>query len=143
MTAVDIRFRFEQAIATFEMADVDCQLAIIWRIYDTLGQAFATVAPAALFSQAVQQLIQQLRHVRRSDRVDILRDLMAGADTRFTQAYEALDVNMRLAFWHRLVHQTTFSWSSPAPTPESQTLLSHLDSMGLNERLYFLKRVLA
>ena len=143
MTAVDIRFKFEQAIIAFETAESDCKLAIIWRVYDTLGQAFATVAPAALFSQAVQQLIRQLQHVNRDDRLNILRDLMAGADTRFAYEYERLNVNMRLAFWHRLAHQTEFSWSCPVQTREAQRLLSHLDSMGLNERLYFLRRVLA
>lgn len=143
MTAVDIRFKFEQAVAAFEAADVDCKLAIVWRLYDTLGQAFAAVAPVSLFSQAVQRLIQQLQHVNRADRLDVLRDVMAGADTRFSHEYQGLDINMRLAFWHRLAHQASFSWSCPAQTREIQTLMNHLDSMGLNERLYFLRRVLA
>ena len=143
MTAVDIRFKFEQAVAAFDAAGVDCKLAIIWRVYDTLGQAFAAVAPVSLFSQAVQRLIQQLQHVNREDRLDILRDVIAGADTRFTQEYERLDINMRLAFWHRLANQSSLSWSDCAQNRETQVLMSHLDSMGLNERLYFLRRVLA
>jgi hypothetical protein len=143
MTAVDIRFKFEQAVAAFEAAEVDCKLAILWRVYDTLGQAFAAVAPVALFSQAVQRLIQHLQHVDRDDRLEILRDIMDDADTRFTREYKKLDVNMRLAFWHRLAHQSSVSWSCPPQTHRTQLLMSHLDSMGLNERLYFLRRVLA
>jgi len=143
MTAVDIRFKFEQAVAAFEAAEVDCKLAILWRVYDTLGQAFAAVAPVALFSQAVQRLIQHLQHVDRDDRLAILRDIMDGADTRFTREYKKLDVNMRLAFWHRLAHQSSVGWSCPPQTRATQMLMAHLDSMGLNERLYFLRRVLA
>jgi hypothetical protein len=143
MTAVDIRFKFEQAIAAFEAADVDCRLAIIWRVYDTLGQAFAAVAPVSLFSQAVQRLIQQLQHVNRQDRLDILRDIVAGENTRFTQEYQTLDINMRLAFWHRLTNQTSVSWGCPNRTEETRVLMSYLDTMGLNERLHFLRRVLA
>lgn len=143
MTAVDIRFKFEQAVATFEAADIDCKLAVIWRIYDTLGQAFAAVAPVSLFSQAVQQLIRQLQHVHRQDRLDILRDIMADADTRFTHEYQGLDINMRLAFWHRLTNQISVSWTCPTLTRETQELMAHLDTMGLNERLHFLRRVLA
>lgn len=143
MTAVDIRFKFEQAVDAFEAADVDCKLAIIWRVYDTLGQAFAAVAPVSLFSQAVQHLIQQLQHVNRADRLEILRDVMAGDDTRFTHEYQKLDINMRLAFWHRLTHQSSYFWSCQVQTREIQVLMSHLDSMGLNERLYFLRQVLA
>jgi hypothetical protein len=143
MTAVDVRFRFEQAVAAFAVADVDCQLAIIWRIYDTLGQAFAAAAPVSLFSQAVQRLIQQLQYVSRQDRLNVLRDIMAGADTRFTEEYKSLDINMRLAFWHRLTNQSSVSWTCLDRTRETQMLMSQLDSMGLNERLHFLRRVLA
>lgn len=143
MTAVDIRFKFEQSVATYETADADCKLAIIWQVYDTLGQAFAAVAPVSLFSQAVQHLVQQFQHANRHDRSDILRDIVAGADTRFTQAYQGLDVNMKLAFWHRLTHQMPIAWNCSNRCQETQMLMAHLNTMGLNERLHFLRRVLA
>lgn len=143
MTAVDLRSKFEQTVAAFEEVDVDCKLAIIWRVYDTLGQAFTTVAPVALFSQAVQSLVRQLQYASREDRPDILRDMVDGADTRFAHEYQELDINMKLAFWHRLTHQTSFPWHCSSQNREAQVLISRLDTMGLNERLHFLRRVLA
>ncbi len=143
MTAVDLRSKFEQTIAAFEATDVDCKLAVIWRVYDTLGQAFTMVAPVALFSQAVQNLIRQLQNASREDRPSILRDMVIGADTRFAHEYQGLDINMKLAFWHRLTHQTAFSWSCSTQNREALALMAHLDTMGLNERLHFLRRVLA
>ena len=143
MTAVNIRSKFEEAVAAFEATDVDCKLAMIWQIYNTLGQAFSTVAPVSLFSQAVQRLIRQVQHVAREDRPEILRDMIAGADTRFTDEYEGLDINMRLAFWHRLTHQGEYTWTCSTQNYKAQALMTYLDSMGLNERLHFLRRVLA
>ncbi len=145
MTAVDIRLKFEETITIFKAADVDCQLAILWQAYDTLGQAFASVAPLALFSQAVQQLLQHLNQMSRAEQLDILRDILSGADTRFTHAYRALNLNMKLAFWHRLFSRR--DWQDPLPlsacrseTPATQALIGRLSTMGLNERVNFLRQ---
>jgi len=51
-----------------------------------------------LFSQAVQQM-------SREEQMEICRDILGHADTRFTQAYQALNPNMKLAFWHRLFNR--------------------------------------
>jgi hypothetical protein len=145
MTAIDIRFQFEQAVQAFESAEVDCRIAILWQTYDTLGQAFAAIAPVALFSQAVQQLISQLLQVDGQDQVSILRDILAGADTRFSAAYQALNVNMKLAFWHRLVHLMPVERlpldACQHGSASTKALLARIDAMGLNERLHFLRRV--
>jgi Orange carotenoid protein, N-terminal len=147
MTAIDVRLQFEQAVQSFESVDVDCKIAVLWQIYDTLGQAFAAIAPVALFSQAVQQLLGQIQQVDRDDQTAILRDILAGADTRFTQAYQALNVNMKLAFWHRL-----FSLMPTNRLPltacrdgsvTTKALLARVNTMGLNERLHFLRRVVS
>ncbi|MGF1516377.1 MAG: orange carotenoid protein N-terminal domain-containing protein [Nodosilinea sp.] len=144
MTAVDISLRFEQVVQAYESANVDCQIAILWQTYDTLGQAFAAIAPVALFSQAVQQLINQMQQVDRDDQLSILRDIMAGADTRFVHAYQTLNINMKLAFWHRLFVSLPVSrlpLSTCQQVPATQALLTRLDAMGLNERLHFLRQV--
>lgn len=145
MTAVDVSLQFEQAVQAFEAADIDCQIAILWQTYDTLGHAFAAIAPVALFSQAVQQLINQMQQVDRQDQVAILRDIVARADTRFAHAYQALNINMKLAFWHRLF---AFLPASRLPLAacqqgaSTQALLARLNTMGLNERLHFLRQVI-
>ncbi|MFQ4139327.1 orange carotenoid protein N-terminal domain-containing protein [Nodosilinea sp. PGN35] len=144
MTAIDVRLQFEQAVQAFESVDVDCKIAVLWQTYDTLGQAFAAIAPVALFSQAVQQLLSQIQQVDRDDQTAILRDILAGADTRFTQAYQALNINMKLAFWHRLFNLLPAN-RLPLSTCQNgsaatQALLVRLDAMGLNERLHFLRR---
>lgn len=147
MTAIDVRLPFEQAVQAFEATPTEYKIAVLWQTYDTLGHAFATIAPVALFSQAVQQLISQIQQVDRSDQLSILRDILAGADTRFSDAYQALNINMKLAFWHRLFHLMPASRLSLAACQDSlavpNNLLACLDSMGLNERLHFLRQVVS
>jgi anthranilate phosphoribosyltransferase len=52
--------------------------------------------------QSVQHLLKQLEQVNRDERLHILRDILAGEYTRFTEEYRALNINMRMAFWHRV-----------------------------------------
>ncbi|MGG6240123.1 orange carotenoid protein N-terminal domain-containing protein [Nodosilinea sp. AN01ver1] len=145
MTATDVRLQFEQTVQAFESVDVDCKIAVLWQTYDTLGQAFAAIAPVALFSQAVQQLLSQIQQLNRDDQAAILRDILSGADTRFTHAYQALNINMKLAFWHRLFHLMPASRLPLATCQDgsarTQALLTRLNTMGLNERLHFLRQV--
>jgi hypothetical protein len=147
MTAIDVRLPFEQAVQAFEAAPAECQIAVLWKTYDTLGHAFATIAPVALFSQAVQQLISQIQQVDRPDQLSVLRDILAGSDTRFSHAYQALNINMKLAFWHRLFTLMPTSRLSLATCQDGlsapNNLLACLDSMGLNERLHFLRQVVS
>ncbi|MGB3136463.1 MAG: orange carotenoid protein N-terminal domain-containing protein [Nodosilinea sp.] len=147
MTAVDVRLRVEQTVQAFEAVEVDCKIAVLWQIYKTLGQAFATIAPVALFSQAVQQLLNQFQQVDSDDQAAVLRDILAGADTRFTQVYQALNTNMRLAFWYRLFQLMPASRLPLAAcqdgSPRTEGLLAHLNTMGLNERVHFLRRVIS
>ncbi|MBE9156709.1 hypothetical protein IQ265_07690 [Nodosilinea sp. LEGE 06152] len=147
MTATDVRLQFEQTVQAFESVDVDCKIAVLWHTYDTLGQAFAAIAPVALFSQAVQQLLSQIQQVDRDDQAAILRDILSGAETRFTVAYHALNINMKLAFWHRLFHlmpanRLPLATCQDGPA-KTQALLARLNTMGLNEHLHFLRRVVS
>jgi hypothetical protein len=147
MTAVDIRSQYDRAAVAFHAADVDCQLAMLWQIYTTLGQAFASIAPVALYSQAVQHLIKQLEQVNRAERLNILRDILSGEYTRFTEEYKALNINMRLAFWHRVTNNLSFDRLPTAAVCDrtsgpDRELMHYVDSMGLNERLNYLRRVL-
>lgn len=154
MTVANVRsqdlrvFAEEDAVRLFRQAPADCQLVTLWQTYDTLGQAFGTVAPLALFSQAVQQLVQQVQQMSPEDQVHICRDILGHADTRFTQAYQSLNPNMKLAFWHRLFSRgRKLPWDAVVRQANQQAdtylLRSRLATMGLNERLHFLRQVVA
>lgn len=146
MTAIDLRTRqLDRTLAAFHASSVDCQLAVIWHIYHTLGQAVADATPVALFSQMVQRLISQFQQVSRPDRLEVLRDIVANHRTRFSDEYAGLNINMKLAFWHRLItllDRQAIEALSETTDPAGQAIRRQLDTMGLNERLHFLRRVL-
>lgn len=144
----DLRSATDETVRLFHQAPLDCQLAILWQAYTTLDQAFGTVAPLALFSQAVQRLVQQVQQMSREEQLEICREILGHADTRFAQAYQDLSPNMKLAFWHRLFAQgRSLPWDTVARQAHRQAdtylLQSRLTTMGLNERIHFLQQVMA
>lgn len=146
--AQELRFSVEDTVCLFRQAPADCQLVTLWQAYDTMGQAFGSVAPLALFSQAVQQLVQQVQQVSREEQIEICRDILGHADTRFTQAYQGLSPNMKLAFWHRLFSRgRNLPWEMVVQRANRQAetylLRSRLGGMGLNERIHFLRQAIA
>lgn len=148
MTVVHVLSPVDEAIAIFQTVDLDCRLVMIWQSYETLGQAFASVAPLALFSQAVQQLVKQLTQISREEQIDVLHDILSGAETRFTLVYRQLNPNMKLAFWHRLFSRRDWPQILASHRAMGQQLACdrlrlRLSTMGLNERLHFLRQVLA
>ncbi len=104
---IDLAQRILPAADHFQQADTDTRLVMLWMMAKRLQQASTTAVPAAIFSQVVQRLIRQLYQVRREDRLDALRDMVSGADTRLAEAYVTLDANMKLAFWYRLVNDSS------------------------------------
>lgn len=144
----DLRFSPEEAVYLFHQASPDCQIVALWETYHTLGHAFGTVAPLALFSQAVQHLVQQVQQMPPEEQLEICRDILGYTDTRFAHAYRDLNPNMKLAFWHRLFQRgRNLPWDAVLQRaneqPDIYRLRARLDTMGLNERLHFLRQVVA
>ncbi|ASC70587.1 Orange carotenoid-binding protein [Halomicronema hongdechloris C2206] len=131
---------FEQTIAQFRAMTAESQLGILWLIYDRLGHAIASATPVAKFSQVVHSLIRQLHQLSRHERFQALRDIVVGSPTRFSEAYTGLDTNMKLAFWYCLAHDPGGTPRYPLPLLEADPILQALDSMDLNQQIYFLRR---
>ncbi|HEY9762157.1 MAG TPA: orange carotenoid protein N-terminal domain-containing protein [Trichocoleus sp.] len=147
MTAVDIRVGFEHAIASFKQADAECKLAVLWHIYRKLGHGVASPAPAAMYSQVVNHLIGHLQQVSREERSDALKEIINGAETRFSREYTHLNINMRLAFWYRLIKN--LDPAMPRATKDcqdtsklQQEIIRFLDDIDLNQQMHFLRQVL-
>lgn len=144
MTVITPYPDLQGTLSCFQSVDVDSRLRVLWRAYQSWGQTFAASPPVALFSQSVQFLIKQLNLVPQEEQLAILQDILGGADTRFTRAYNALNGNMKLAFWHRLFHSRQLEGLAYGQlSPPSQVLLTRLSRMGLNERLNFLRQALS
>ncbi|MCG8368251.1 MAG: Orange carotenoid protein [Pseudanabaenales cyanobacterium] len=147
MTLVNLDINLEQAVNQFGKASVDDQLALLWFSYEKVGRAIKSAAPVAIFSQITQRLFTQVKHIRREEQLDAIRDLAAGADTRISREYTTLNVNMKLAFWYKLAQGVQSGSIQQVPqhhklSPEARSVLTALEAMGFNEQVSFLQKAI-
>lgn len=147
MTVAELKISFDQAVAFFAQADADSRLAILNHVYNNLREAVASPAPTALYSQVVNHLIRQMHQVRREDRLEVLCDILNGAETRFGREYSTLNINMRLAFWYRLAEDSDLVLAAAGRSHRDgtafHTLARLVDDMDLNQQIHFLRQVLS
>lgn len=147
MTVVNLEINLEQAVDQFGKASIDDRLALLWFSYEKVGRAIKSAAPVAIFSQITQRLFSQVKHIRREEQLDAIRDIASGADTRVSHEYTTLNVNMKLAFWYKLAQGVQNGSIQQVPqnhelSPEAKPVLTALESMGFNEQVSFLQKAI-
>lgn len=149
MTAIDVTQKqaLTQNLDRLQQLTVDERLGLLWVVYQQMEPSVLRAAAAALFSQTVQGVFNQVWQLSRTDQVDALRDIVAGEPTRISQAYTNLNANMKLALWYRLTQAMTQRKMSPPKISQrcssaSKTLVDDMSQMGFNEQIFFLRQMI-
>lgn len=147
MSAVRLTSEFDQAVASFRQLSADGKLTVLWNVFTHLKSLDTKVAPAAELSQVVQTLIQQFNQVKRLEKIEVLKEIVSGVETRFSHEYSALSANMKLAFWYRVIQDSGLNSPDRVATDSTgtdslPTVLSKIDAMDSNQHIYFLQCIL-
>ena len=134
-----------EALAGFRQMSTQEQLAYLKAVYGRMGQSFSDNISGARWSETAHRLCQTVIQVGATEQLQVVGDILRGADTRFSVAYKALTPNTRLAFWHRLLRHkppTTTSITFQPPMPTVQKLLLITETMNAEQQVEFLKQAL-
>ncbi|MBE7385356.1 MAG: hypothetical protein F6J95_028650 [Leptolyngbya sp. SIO1E4] len=148
MAAANLTVNLENANIQFQQASAQTRLVVLYYLAKQLHQASKAATPSALFSQKVQAVIKHVQQLPKEERHEALQEILAGAPTRLTEAYEALDTNMRMAFWYRVANSrrgdVLLSKSLyQEPSSGQRALLADLASRDSNELVSFLHEAVA
>lgn len=90
------------AVDKFQLLGIDDQLALLWFIYEKMGNSITPAAPGSASSAIVGGLYQQVKQKPQREQLQIQRDIAMRQDTRFSREYGSLSANSKLAFWYYL-----------------------------------------
>ncbi|WP_346290483.1 orange carotenoid protein N-terminal domain-containing protein [Sphaerothrix gracilis] len=132
-----------ETVEQFAQLQAADQLVVLWRIYEAMGEAIRTAAPAVMFSQIVQSLFAQILQLQRHDQVAALLDIASGEETRISVAYKNLSAPLKLVFWYRLAQAHQRGHFPAAPRQETlslpaEQLLEKIILLGFNQKVTFL-----
>ncbi|MGG6241809.1 orange carotenoid protein N-terminal domain-containing protein [Nodosilinea sp. AN01ver1] len=135
----------DQAISIFQRLDVDEQLALLWFVYEQMGNSITPAAPGSASPEIATGLYNQVKEQEQQQQLDTMRAI-ARKDhaNQISREYGSLAANTKLAFWYFLAQGMTSGEIIPMPddyklTSQGQDLLAALETMGFEEQINILR----
>jgi hypothetical protein len=101
-TAVPADYLPEKTLKIFEAYNklgTDDKLALLYLIYKKMGDSVTPAAPAATDPELAPILMTDFYSLSHENQLNVMRDIVSGADTEYSRAYGALKENNQLMVW--------------------------------------------
>ncbi|PSR16476.1 Orange carotenoid protein [filamentous cyanobacterium CCP3] len=134
-----------QAIANFKRLDVDEQLALLWFVYEQMGDAITPAAPGSASPEIATGLYDQVKAQEQQQQLDTMRAIArSDQSNQISREYGSLGANTKLAFWYFLAQGMTSGEIIPMPddyelSNQGQDLLAALETMDFEEQITILR----
>ena len=131
----------------FQSLSSDDQLAVLWRLYDGLGESTIENPDDNKESDNSSDLFNQISGKSKDDQLQFMRDVLSGESNDSTSAYQKLSNTTKIALWYRLgqgmaegsVIQVPDDYSLAS---EGKELAQSLDELDFDQKYIFMRNVL-
>lgn len=89
----------QTVLKAFNVLDADAKLALLYLVYQKMGDSITPAAPAATDPELAPILMDRFYTLSHETQLDVMRDIVNGADTEYSHAYGALKENNQLMVW--------------------------------------------
>ena len=77
----------------------DEKLALLYYVYEEMGESITPAAPAAAEPELAPMLLGDFYQLSGDDQLDVMRQIASGEDSEYSRAYGALTENNQLLVW--------------------------------------------
>ncbi|MGL5195774.1 MAG: orange carotenoid protein N-terminal domain-containing protein [Chroococcales cyanobacterium] len=135
----------QNIVNEFEKLSTDNQLALLYWIYEKMGDSITPAAPGAAEPNIAPMLMDDYYKLSEDEQLQIMRDIVERKDTVYSHAYGALSANNQLVVWYawavgmgdRIVDMP----SDYKSTPETNSLLSQIEKAEFEEQISILREI--
>lgn len=129
---------------SFKHLAVDDQLSVLWHVYGFICKESGMKEPDGTAPDTSDELFDKAKGLAQNEQLQLMRDLLKGADTDITREYNSLTNNTKLAFWYQLAQGMERSEiiqapSDYQPSSDAQALVSALKPMGFEQQYVFMR----
>jgi len=128
-------------LAAYQGLSVDDRLGVLWQLFEGMGSLVVPAAPdASVRIELSGGAIYEVAALPHGEQLQVMRDLVAGADTPLVRAYSQLGNNNKLAFWYRLAQWMRSGNIVPMPlgyqlSPAAMTVFSRIVALGFIKQI--------
>lgn len=87
-------------ISDLRKMSADDQLALLYYVYEKMGDSITPAAPQAADPELAPHLLGDFYQLSEQDQLQVMRDIVNGTETDYTHAYGALKENNQLLVWY-------------------------------------------
>lgn len=133
------------AIDSFKRLGTDEQLALLWFVYEQMGNLITPAAPGAASPDIARGLYDQVNAIDQQQQLAAMRAIAQGEQSnRISREYGSLSSNTKLAFWFYLAQGMKAGKIVPMPdnydlTNQGQDLLAAIESMDFESQITVLR----
>lgn len=134
-----------QALSVFKSLDVDAQLALLWFVYEQMGDRITPAAPGSASPEIAGGLYEQVKELNQPEQLNVMRAIArCDASNQISREYGSLSANTKLAFWYYLAQGMDSGDIIPMPadyklSEQGQDLLAALETLGFEDQITFLR----
>ncbi|MGB7442185.1 MAG: orange carotenoid protein N-terminal domain-containing protein [Coleofasciculaceae cyanobacterium] len=148
MTFTNLEQNIEQALKDFGNLTVDDQLALLWFVYESMGESITPAAPGAAASEISEGLFNQVKELSHEEQLQVQRNLLSNQNTLISREYGSLSDNSKLLFWYRLAQGMEEGTIVPMPdnyesSQQVKKLLTALETIDFEQQITFLRSAVA
>lgn len=142
----EVQADFNNAIEKFGQFEVDEQLALLWFIYEKMGQSITPAAPNAAEPAIINGLFEQVKQQEYEEQLETMRDLVNRKDTTISREYGSLSANSKLGFWYYLAQGMDEKMIIPMPekydlSQAATEWIGSVESLDFNQQITVLREI--
>lgn len=137
----------QTVLNAFNKLGADAKLALLYLVYQKMGDSVTPAAPSATDPELAPLLMDNFYTLSHEKQLDVMRDIVNGADTEYSCAYGALKENNQLMVW--------FAWAQamgqsvvgmPAGYQAAQPVteaLGQMEGLAFEEQISLLREIVS
>lgn len=90
----------QKTLESYAKLGTDDKLALLYFVYQKMGDSVTPAAPAATEPELAPLLMGDFFNLSHEQQLNIMREIVNGADTEYSHAYGALKENNQLMVWY-------------------------------------------
>jgi Orange carotenoid protein, N-terminal len=90
----------QKVFSNYSSLGADDKLALLYYVYEKMGESITPAAPAAADPELAPLLLENFFKLSGDDQLAVMREVVNGEDTEYSQAYGSLTANNQLLVWY-------------------------------------------
>jgi hypothetical protein len=136
-----------KAVQAFNQLDTDAKLALLYYVYEKMGESITPAAPAATDPDLAPKLLGDFYNLGNDEQLAIMRQIVNCEDSEYSRAYGSLKENNQLMVWYawaQAMGDTVVDLPNDYNATQSiNDVLSQIEKLGFEHQISMLREIAA